>query len=408
MKKNKKSVLLIIMAWLVYCSSYLGRYSYNSNIIAIINHFDVSHASAGLVTTFFFFAYGIGQIVNGLLCKFYSKKWTIGIVLILSAIINFLVCFNIPFVYFKYLWLLNGFLHSFIWPILILTLAENLNQKEIKKSVVVMGTTVAVGTSLAYGLSSLYALFDGFKYSFLTAGIGMLIIGLCWIIFYSRFTKSLMVNENNKELEVETNKNQKNVSLHILLILGFMAIMAIVNNLVKDGLATWVPSIMQEKYHFSDSLSIFLTILLPILGMIGTIIAVLISEKIKSFFKLISIMFFISTICLLFVNLFFNTNYWFIVFCFFGLISLFMYGINNIITNMFPLYVRDKINSGLVAGVLDGCCYIGSTISSYGLGVIVDKFGWNVLFYFLFSICAIAFIVSFFMTIFKKDKILIK
>ena len=47
---------------------------------------------------------------------------------------------------------------------------------------------------------------------------------------------------------------------------------------------------------------------------------------------------------------------------------------------MAPLFLRNYFNSGKTAGLLNGCCYIGSTISSYGLGVIAAGGGWNTVF----------------------------
>ena len=69
--KNKKKLenQLILLCWLVYTCSYIGRLSYNSNINQIGNEFNLTYGQTGLVTTFFFFAYGIGQVVNGFLCK---------------------------------------------------------------------------------------------------------------------------------------------------------------------------------------------------------------------------------------------------------------------------------------------------------------------------------------------------
>ena len=56
-----------------------------------------------------------------------------------------------------------------------------------------------------------------------------------------------------------------------------------------------------------------------------------------------------------------------------SVISLFTSGTNNIITSMLPLYYKDKANAGLLAEMLNGCCYVGSTLSSYGLGLIADN-----------------------------------
>ena len=39
---------------------------------------------------------------------------------------------------------------------------------------------------------------------------------------------------------------------------------------------------------------------------------------------------------------------------------------------------------------LNGFCYVGSTISAYGLGVVADNFGWTAVFWVLFGFCAIA------------------
>ena len=74
MKEEKRQNLLILMCWLVYVSSYLSRYSYNSNIVAIKDYYGVTNSVTGLVSTCFFFAYGTGQLVNGLMCKKYNAK----------------------------------------------------------------------------------------------------------------------------------------------------------------------------------------------------------------------------------------------------------------------------------------------------------------------------------------------
>ena len=73
--QNKKSqaMLLIFLGWLVYSTSYLGKVNYSANITQIIDFYGVTKAQAGIVPTFFFFAYGIGQVVNGLFCKKYNS-----------------------------------------------------------------------------------------------------------------------------------------------------------------------------------------------------------------------------------------------------------------------------------------------------------------------------------------------
>ena len=87
-KKKTSQNLIIIMCWLVYSLAYLGRFSYNANITLIIEDYGVNKAQAGLVATFFFFAYGIGQVINGILSSKYNKKLIFPIALTISSLIN--------------------------------------------------------------------------------------------------------------------------------------------------------------------------------------------------------------------------------------------------------------------------------------------------------------------------------
>lgn len=73
--------------------------------------------------------------------------------------------------------------------------------------------------------------------------------------------------------------------------------------------------------------------------------------------------------------------------------SCLLYGFGNIMTGKVPMSVPDKKSSGFYAGVMNGSAYIGSTISTYGLGLIADKSGWNGTFLSLFAISAISTIV---------------
>ncbi len=109
---------------------------------------------------------------------------------------------------------------------------------------------------------------------------------------------------------------------------------------------------------------------------------------------LAGVLFAAATACLLAVILVFKTDFWVGIILLFGLISLLMHGINNVVTSMAPLYLRDKINSGMLSGLLNGACYIGSAISAYGLGAYADHFGWTNTFYLLLGCCAVPIVIS--------------
>ena len=107
------------------------------------------------------------------------------------------------------------------------------------------------------------------------------------------------------------------------------------------------------------------------------------------------IMFFASAILIGLVISLLSKNAFVVTVISFALVSLLMAGVNNVVTSMMPLYWKDRVNSGMVSGVLNGFCYVGSTISSYGLGLVADFKGWNAVFLLLFTVCILASIISF-------------
>ena len=95
----------------------------------------------------------------------YNMKWMIFVSLIASGIVNLIIAVSTNFAIIKWLWLINGFALSILWPTLIRLLSESMPQEDLATSSVVMGTTVATGTLIIYGLSSVFTFFNRFKVS---------------------------------------------------------------------------------------------------------------------------------------------------------------------------------------------------------------------------------------------------
>ena len=127
-------------------------------------------------------------------------------------------------------------------------------------------------------------------------------------------------------------------------------------------------------------MSILLTLVLPVLSVCGTVLAVNLHKKINNFITLSTVLYGMAFILLMIVIIFINKNAIVLTIGCFGIISCLMAGVNNIITSMVPLEMKNRVNSGKLAGILNGFCYVGSTISAFGLGVIADNFDWMAVF----------------------------
>lgn len=390
-RDKRLSALLIAMCWAVYAASYVAKLNYAANINRVMSYYSVSHAEAGLVSTFFFFAYGIGQVVNGFFCKKYNIKLTVLFGLIVSTATNILIATVDNFDMIKYLWALNGFALSVLWPCLIRLLSEILPNKYMARASVIMGTTTATGTFFIYGMSALLAEIAGFKVIFfIAAGVTVASI-VFWLISYSLIIgrgaeKTAQSSANADTAEAEMPRSCPKMTGAVLTTVILLCFVGVATNFVKDGLTTWVPSILKESFGLGDSLSIVLTLSLPVLSIFGNLFAVTLHKRIPNFVYQCGAVFFASGIVIGLAMGSFGLDTFLPALISFAVICFLVGSCNSLITSIFPLFMKDKLNSGLIAGIINGFCYVGSTLSSWGLGLIADNFGWMGVFILLLAV----------------------
>lgn len=399
--KSKKADLLIFLCWLSYTSAYVARLNYNASMVEIISQLGRTKEAAGLVSSFFFFAYGAGQLINGLLTKKYNTKYSVTIALIGSSAINFCMTLTESAVAMQWLWLFNGVFQSVLWPSLIKTLSDRLEDSKLSRAVMVMSTTVASGTFSAYGLAALFsALSIKWTAIFYVASVLIGVVAIIWFIGMSR------LEESKAEETAENIKIKRELSLSPVFIMGVLVILfsAVANGFIKDGLTTWVPSLLKEEFGMSSSLSIIVTLLLPVLSITGASLVKRLHKKEKDENVLNGIFYFASAVLSALIIFSLKLKSALFTLILFALVACLMSAVNNVITSVVPLYSRDKIDSGLSAGLLNTFCYVGSTLSTTLLGRIADTRGWNAVFICILIFTVMAFSVCFIFTLLKKKK----
>ena len=381
--QSKKENKIIFICWLAYTAAYVGRLNFNASIVAIISDLGVTKADAGLVSSFFFFAYGAGQLINGILSKKYNAKIMIFISLICSAIFNALMPLSGSINIMKFIWMGNGIVQSVLWSTLIKTLSEYVSDKKLPKAIVAMSTTVAIGTLIAYGLSSLTVNFGIWQAVFYIASVVLIISAIIWITLFGKSPKKILTVESQKDEKVKMAKP-------VLLALFLAAFAGVANGFIKDGINTWVPSVLYEEFGVSQSFSILLTLFLPMVSTMGAAIAKKIHEKIPSHAGMNFIFYTFSA--LLCSGILFSLkihNIVTVMLCFIC-VACGMAMINNVITSMFALDYRRMLNAGFAAGLLNTFCYVGSTATSYTLGAVAQTRGWNAVFIIMLAVCICA------------------
>ncbi len=398
---NKKSGFLIFLCWAAYTCAYVARLNYNASMVEILSQLGTTKEQAGTVSSFFFFAYGAGQLVNGLLTKKYNTRYSVALALGASCIINLSMTFCQGIDIMKYLWFFNGAFQSVLWSSLIKTLSDNLADSRLSRAVLVMSTTVASGTFGAYGLA---ALFSALEMSWTSIFyVASAVVGLVAVLWFAGMGS---IEKSKREAVKESSGLKKQLKLTPVFAVSVAVILvsAVTNGFIKDGITTWVPSILKEEFGVPSSLSIIITLVLPVLSISGTSLVSLLHKKEKNENALNGIFYFFAVIVTLLIIFTVRLKSVPVTLALFGCVSCLMAAVNNVITSIVPLYSRDKIDSGLAAGLLNTFCYVGSTMSTSLLGRIADTRGWNDVFVCILIFTVVSFVLCTASAVLTKKK----
>ena len=172
-------------------------------------------------------------------------------------------------------------------------------------------------------------------------------------------------------------------SLFKLLLTGgaiIFTVPVVFHGMLKDGVNTWVPSILRDTFLTSTSLSTALAILLPLSGLagvafanfllrckrlernhprIGIVIMLLMAIPLALLLQMKSLTLIGGVLCLCLISLLISTN-------------------GHVFAVMMPTEFAVCGKASTVSGIFNTLIYAGSAISTYTFGVIAERAGWGV------------------------------
>lgn len=413
--------LLFWMCWLVYFASYIGRLNYSSAMPAMIGGSVITASQAGFISMVYFFAYGTGQFLNGILADRLHPGKMIFAGLFASGLLNLAMGFLSGFGMMALFWCANGYTQAMIWPPIMRIFAKMMTEERKVKYCVHITSTMAVGTLASYLLSAAMIAAAGWRFVFYAAAVCMCGAAL---VFWRGFAKveaysakhgaaeayggviehGGVVESGNVvkyEKTTEQGKAADTGSMpfgQLLTASGllFLLIPVVVHGVLKDGVTSWVPTYISETFMASPTLSILVTTMLPIINLTGAYAAQFMYRRFfqKQEVKTASFFFLIATGALVLLWRFSAVN----MFLTAGLLSVItasMMAVNTLFVNLLPLRFEKEGRVSTVSGFLNAMAYLGCAISTYGIGVLVQHAGWQVTIFGWLAITAAAMAVCF-------------
>lgn len=148
--------------------------------------------------------------------------------------------------------------------------------------------------------------------------------------------------------------------------------------MLKDGVTSWVPTLIKEKYNVSASFSVLLSAVLPIINLSGAWFATKLYEGPFKLNETAAAAFCFALTLIPLTGILFVGHYH-IALCviFFALFTTLITAINHLVITLIPVRFAKYGCASTVGGIFNSCTYIGSAISTYGFGAVSEKFGWT-------------------------------
>lgn len=384
--KTIKASRLIFLFSLAYMVSYLTRINYSAVISAIEASTGFSKQLLSMALTGSFITYGAGQIFSGILGDRFSPKKLLLIGLGTTVLMNILITFCTSPWAMAGIWSINGLAQAFMWPPIVRLMTALLTKDEYTTGVVKVSWGSSIGTIIIYILAPVIITIAGWKGVFFFSAICGIIMIFLWQIYCPEID---LIEKTNEQSPVST---KAKVFTPVFFI---MACAIVLCGMLRDGVAAWTPSLISESFNLSNASGILSGALLPVFGMICYEVALILYRKrFKNPIVCAGIIFLAGALSSLILNCALNKSSILSVLSI-ALLNGSMYGVNLMFTGILPSFYAKTGRVSTVSGILNSFVYIGSALSTYGIAVLTESFGWSVTIWVWLGLAVLGAIISF-------------
>ena len=393
--KNYKTIL--IACYLFYTLTMALKLTYTSQLVEIESFFNTSKALASLGLTIYYFVYAIAQVCLGLvISKIDIKKF-----LVISAILSS-VSFSLIGITNELwqVWIilgLNGIFQCGGWGGITYILGKNLPNDTLSHCSKILVTGSVVGTAFSYLVSSICIEFLSWKFTFVVIGALYLASTLFLLIQESRIEK---IHSRHDELDFDkTIKDHthdyvipKGEKVNLVPIIIFIVVLSFLVNCLYYGIGNWIPSYLKEVHSFPTTLSILITLTMPLASVPSRIVMFKSFDKSGNIFPKSTLIGVILTAMLIIMVFTYGLNLLFAI-----MASLVLKVVMEAFVAGFSSYTlmkfKNYINTGTSSLIVNSSASFGAGVIAIVSGLVMDAFGWSNYYLFLAILCAISVII---------------
>ncbi len=394
--KKRDGMYLIILCCVTYATAYLTRLSYSANITAIAETYtSFTSEDLGLISSFLFFAYAAGQLMSAALGKYYNPKWIVPLGMLLTAACNLGMALTDNLTALKLIWMVNGISQSLFWCNICNVQAKYISREQMPLCIMLSGFSYCFGTCGIYSLSAIFVNFS-WRITFYTVFALAVAVGIWWFFAINRLERAEKVIEDYPKAQdaADTDGGEKKSIFRgrVLVLVTLVSGIAVMNSFTRDGITTWFPTILKEKFEFGDSVAMLITLGISMLSVLGISLNAFLTKHVRGKMLLQIFLFSLMAVSTSFAIFAFRKEISTLFIFLFAVNVCLIYCNGHIITSTIPFGIRKYGNVGSFSALLDCFCYLGSALATRLFASVATSFGWG---YVLVMICAVSLAAAF-------------
>lgn len=361
-------------------------------------------SEAGLIGTAFFVCYGVGQVFSGFLGDKVSPFLLIFLGMSGATLTNLAMGFLDSFAALCVVWGLNGLLQSLIWSPLLWLFANVLPENQRQKACVNISTTFPLGTLTSYFLSMVVMQAWGWQAAFIAAAVPLGAVTLLWLFGSMRVRRQQERDSTEARAAAAAADVQPaplprapgKYTLGKLLALSGAVMMMLpiaIQGMLKDGVATWVPTMITETFSVDPSFAVSLSMLLPIASLLGGYAGSFVNRRWLRNEIVTALVFYVFSLLGLIVLFLAGSRSIVVSIAMLALIVFAVHAINIMIITLVPVQFARYGKTSTMTGLLNATAYAGGAASTYGIGLFAERIGWSYTVLLWVALCVVALLL---------------
>lgn len=375
--QNKRDInIFTLLCSIVYFMSYVSRINLSAVFVAVTESGYAAKDAVALALTVCSITYGTGQLISGFLGDKFKPHNLIFTGFVLTALMNMAVG-TIGGNSVVLLWAVNGFAQSLMWPPLVKIMSDKLSEDNYKQAVVKVSWGSSCGTIAVYLLSPFIINSIGVNFVFVISSC--LAVAMA-VVVKAVFDKNALLKIDNvikSKKKDDTTGETSGFSKQAVVLLVLLMLAILCQGALRDGVTNWTPTYISEIFSLDSSLSILTSVILPIFSVLSfTFVSFINRRFVKNELVCAGVVFGIGALSgALLLAL--GGKSVVVSLVLLALLVGSMHGVNLILVCMTPAFFAKYGKVSFVSGLINSSTYVGAAVSTYGIALFTETFGWN-------------------------------